>query len=129
MARHHGRFGKVVIGGTIVASIESWKLSMKKDKVDVTCFGDPNKVQVIGLGDFNGSYTGFWDDADTVPFTAQASSTFSNMILYVDYTNSVTKYAYGPAWIDMSIDTSVKDAVKISGDFVAAGAWYSSFAA
>ncbi len=129
MTRHHGRYGRIQIGGTLVVSIESWKLSLKKDTVDVTCFNDTNKVYVVGLPDFTGSFTGFWDDTDTVPFTEQAKSVYTSIILYTDYTNNNTKYAYGPAWMDMNIDTSVKDAVKISGDFKAAGAWSNTFGA
>jgi hypothetical protein len=127
MSRHSGRFGKIFISGTAVGSIKSFKLSLKRKKTDVTCMGDANEVQVQGLPAVSGSYTGVWDDVDTAPFTAQASTTYVDMVLYLDYTNNPEKYAYGPAWLDIDIDTSVDKAVDISGDFSAAGNWGDTF--
>jgi hypothetical protein len=129
VSRHSGRYGKIYIGGTAVASIDSWKLSLKRKTTDVTCFGDANEVQVVGLPNNSGSFTGFWDDTDTVPFTEQAKTTYTPIILYADYANQSGKYAYGPAWLDMSFDVSVGGAVKISGDFSAAGSWANTFGA
>jgi hypothetical protein len=127
VARHSGRFGKIAISGTEIASIKSFKLSLKRKKTDVTCMGDDNEVQVQGLPAVSGSYTGFWDDSDLVPFQAQASTTYVDMILYLDYTNNPEYYAYGPAWIDLDLDTAVDKGVEISGDFAAAGSWTNTF--
>jgi hypothetical protein len=49
MAIKSGRLGQVLYdpaGITPVAliSIDSWKMDNKTDKIDVTCFGDTNKV-------------------------------------------------------------------------------------
>jgi len=127
MTRHSGRYGAIYVGGTKVVSIDSWRLSLKRKTIDVTCFGDTNEVQVVGLPATTGSFTGFWDDTDKVPFTAQAQTTYTSIILYTDYTNNIGSYAYGPAWLDMQLDTSVSGAVKIGGDFSAAGAWSNTF--
>ena len=127
MSRHSGRFGKIFINGVAVTTIKSFKLSLKRKTVDVTCMGDANEVQVVGLAAVSGSYTGVWDDADSVAFTAQKSTTAVNMVLYLDYTNNPEKYAYGPAWLDMDLDTAVDKAVDTSGSFSAAGGWITTF--
>lgn len=84
---------------------------------------DANEVQVMGLPAVSGSYTGVWDDTDSVAFNAQKKTTSAFLILYPDYTNNPERYAYGPAWLDMDIDTAVDKAVETSGNFTAAGAW------
>jgi hypothetical protein len=114
------------MGGTQVISIESWKLSKKRDRPDVTCMGDLNKVKVQGLPEYSGSWTGFFDDTDKVPFESQRSTVPVEMVLYMDYTNNPELYDYGPAWIDLDQDTSVKDAAKVGGTFEAAGNWGST---
>jgi len=77
---------------------------------------------VQGLADIKGTFAGFWDDTDTTLKTAAASADGTKLYLYPS-TDAATKYAYGPAWVDVSFDTSVGDAVKISGSFAANGAW------
>jgi hypothetical protein len=49
-----GRYGKVLydplgITPVEIASLNGFKLSLKTDYEDVTCFGDLNKVYVPGL--------------------------------------------------------------------------------
>ena len=115
-------------GGGVAAaviSLNSWSLNRATDKIEVTSFLDSNKTYVQGLPDLRGSFAGFWDDTETKIFTAAASTAAVNMYLYPSQ-DILTKYAFGVAWLDASLDCSVSDAVKISSDYVAGGSWDTS---
>jgi len=128
MARYHGRRGRVYIStsGTGAASsmctLSEWSLNMGTDKAEVTAFCDENKRYVAGFPDVSGSLSGFWDDTVDTLYDAMQSSDGCIMYLYPSAL-VLTKYWYGPAWVDFSIDVGVGDAVKISGDWSANGDW------
>lgn len=132
MAKYAGRKGLVYMGtsaggaASSVIGLMSWNLDRATDKIEVTAFGDSNKTYVQGLPDLKGSFEGFWDDTETKVFTAAASSGAVNMYLYPS-SDALTKYAYGTAWVDASIEVGVNDAVKVSCDFVAASSWTTNF--
>lgn len=128
MALYHGRRGLVYMStsGTgaaaSISSLTSWSLDMSRDTVEVTAFGDTNKTYVSGLKDIKGSFEGFWDDTSDTVYDGSDSSDGVKLYLYPS-ADAITKYWYGPAWLDMSVETGVGDAVKISANFSAAGAW------
>jgi hypothetical protein len=128
MARYHGKKGVLYIStsasGTASAAIglSTWSLNMATDKVDVSAFGDTNKTYVQGLKDLQGAFSGFWDDTETKVFGAADSADGCKLYLYPS-SDAPTKYWYGTAWLDASIDTGVSAAVAISGTFVAASSW------
>jgi len=128
MARYHGRAGRLyasvnaAAAAVPVASLSNWTLAMKTARVDVTAYGDPNLVYVQGLRDLQGTFTGWWDDTDQTVQTASQSPTGTNLYLYPS-TTAAARYAYGPAWMDVSMDVGVSSAVKISGTFAANGGW------
>lgn len=127
MAKYHGRKGVVYIstsgsGEASSISLTEWSLNKASDRVDVTSFGDTNKTYVQGLQDLQGSFSGFWDHADTKLFTAADSSDGIKMYLYPS-SDASGIYFYGPAWLDASISVSVSGAVSITGTFAANGAW------
>jgi hypothetical protein len=129
MAVYPGRNAVVYLSTTAsgtasnVLHLNKWSLNRQTDKIEVTSFGDTNKTYVQGLPDLKGSFEGFWDDTETKPFTAAASSDGCKIYLYPS-SNITTKYLYGTAWLDCSIDTSVSGAVTLKGDFAAASSWY-----
>ena len=129
MAKYSGRFGKVLLSATgsgnptAVLGISSWSVDLTQDPIEVTEFGDTNKTYVPGIKDVKGSFSGFWNDAETKIFGAANSADGGFVYLYMDFTNAPTKYLYGPTWLSASIENDVNDAVKISGDFFANGAW------
>ena len=130
MAAHAGRTGVVYLAiesatgvATNCIKLNAWTLNRATDKFEVTSFGDSNKTYVQGLPDVQGTISGFWDDGETKPFAGAASSTGVKLYLYPDST-APTKYAYGTAWLDASIETPVGGAVTISANFAAAGSWY-----
>jgi len=128
MARYPARHGAVYIAadGTGVAAAlagaAAWTLDMSTDKVDVTAFNDANKRFVQGLENISGTFSGFWDDTLDTLYDATQSTDGTKLYLYPSV-DVPTKYWYGPAWVDMSVDASVSDAVKFSGSFSANGDW------
>ena len=132
MAVYAGRKGVVYLSttgsgaATNVIKLNAWTINKTTDKIEVTSFGDANKTYVQGLPDLQGTFAGFWDDTESKPFTAAGSSDGCKLYLYPS-ADITTKYWYGPAWLDVSMDTSVAAAVTISGNFAANGSWGSQF--
>ena len=109
-----------------VIHLNTWVLNRDTDKIETTSFGDTNKTYVQGLPDLKGSFSGFWDDTETKPFTGASSTDGVKLYLYPS-ADIPTKYAYGPAWVDCSINVAVSGAVTISSNYVANGSWYVGF--
>lgn len=128
MAVYAGRKGVVYLSTTgsgsaaNVLKLTQWTLDQSTDKIEVTAFGDTNKTYVQGLKDVKGTFSGFFDDTETKPFTAADSTDGCKLYLYPS-SDASGVYFYGPAWLDVSIDTGVAAAVAISGNFAANGAW------
>jgi hypothetical protein len=133
LARYHGKTAAIYIGTTIsgvatkVTAMTEWSLDGSTERVDVTSFEDANIVRVNGLPDRKGTFSGHWDDTDSKLFTAAGVAGGVKMYLYPDVVNAPTKYFYGQANIDFSMSAGVKDAVKVSGNFDAAGSWGHTF--
>jgi hypothetical protein len=132
MAVYPGRKGVIYLAtsssGTAsnVIKLNQWTLNRTTDKIEVTSFGDSNKTYVQGLPDLQGTFTGFWDDTETKPFSGATSSDGVKLYLYPS-ADITTKYAYGQAWLDCSIDTAVNGAVTINASFAANGSWHVGF--
>jgi hypothetical protein len=132
VATYHGKSGRLYASpnGTgvaiAVASLTDWSIDLKTDRVETTAFGDANKTYVQGLQDLSGTFSGFFNDADTTLASARAASDGTKLYLYpsINIAQSAGKYLYGPAWVDVSITTGTGDAVKIAGTFAANGSWY-----
>jgi hypothetical protein len=128
MSRYHGKAGVVYMSATgtgtavNVASLSEWTLNMNTDRVDVTSFGDANKVTVQGLRDIQGTLTGFWEDSQDAMFDGSESADGVKMYLYPAST-APTVYFYGPAWVDASINVAVTGAVGLTCNFTANGSW------
>jgi hypothetical protein len=128
MARYPGRNALIYMStsasGTASTTIalNAWTLDQATDKIEVTAFGDANKTYVQGLKDLKGTFSGFWDDTETKPFTGADSTDGVKLYLYPS-SNKLTSYHYGTAWLDASMNTSVSGAVQISGSFAAASSW------
>jgi len=125
-----GRYGQVlwdpagVVPGTPteIISINNWKLSLKTDRIDVSCFGDVNRVYVPGLKDISGSLAGFWNSEELALVEAADQET-PGLLKLVPNTTEPTFFWSGLAYMDADIDTSVDGAPALSGTFSAAGPW------
>ncbi len=128
MAKYAGRKGVVYMSTTgtgaasNVASLSSWSLDKTTDKIDVTSFTQANKTYVIGLPDVKGNFSGFWDDTESKIFDGAESTDGVKLYLYPS-SDAASKYWYGPAWVDYTIEVGVNDAVKITATFSANGSW------
>lgn len=130
MARHHGKKGKLYMSpgsGTAVnvGSLSEWTLNYNTDAVEVTAMNDANKTYVVGLPDVQGTFSGFWDETDGTVFDAAIAATAGTSASVYIYPDSadMTKYAYGSAYVDASLQGGVNGAVQFRGNFRAAGNW------
>jgi hypothetical protein len=122
MAKRHGRNGRVLLNGVVLSAV-SWTLDRTTDKVDVSGFGDNNKIYVIGKQDLTGTISGFWDDANDAIFDAADAGSPVSLYLYPDAVNSATLFWAGDAYVDASVNADSNGAVGFSGSFSAAGNW------
>ncbi|MCC7372531.1 MAG: hypothetical protein IT306_29225 [Chloroflexi bacterium] len=132
MAAYAGRKGVVYLApdgsgaASAVLKVSKWSLDRQTDKIEVTAFQDLNKTYVQGLPDMKGTFEAYYDDTETKIFAAAASSAAVRMYTYIS-SDAASKYAYGLAWLDASIEVDVNGAVKVSGSFVAGGSWGINF--
>jgi hypothetical protein len=127
MARIHGRRGRLYAGiegesttATPITFLNSWSIDSTVDRVDVTSFGDTNKVYVSGLADASGSFSGFYDTATEQLYSASQDGLARKFYLYPDISDG--DYWYGTALFDFSATGGVSDAVTVSGTWNAASA-------
>lgn len=119
----------VALSAVALVSIKAWSLSLKTDKINVTCFQDENKVYVPGMRDISGSLTGFWNSADMSLVEATALTEPGYLVLIPDDTDldggtPAAAFAFeGPAYLDAEIDTDVEGAPNLTGEILAAGTW------
>jgi predicted patatin/cPLA2 family phospholipase len=131
MARIHGKngqFNRYDLTGspttvTPVGDIKSWTLNMTKDKVDVTAFGDTNKQKVLGLPDFSGTFSGFWNSVTSPDLFDIILGSAAIGLKLVPNTAEPTFYFSGLAYLDGSISVDAAAAVTVDGTFDAAGNW------
>jgi hypothetical protein len=111
-----------------IISIKAFTVSMKTEKINVTCFQDQNRVYVPGLPDISGTLTGFWNSADMSLVHAARATTPGWLVLIPNTTDmSATPsepHAFeGLAYLDAEINTDVEGAPELSGNILAAGPW------
>ena len=132
MAVYHGKSGLVYVSttgsGTATSTIKqtAWTLDLSTDLVETTSFGDTNKTYVQGLRNIQGTLSGFWDDTESKLFTGSTSADGVKIYLYPS-ANALAKYAYGPAWLSVTMETGVADAVHVNSSFSANGSWGVNF--
>lgn len=124
--RKAGRNGRVYLsttnGGVAVpvGSLNAWSIDFSVDKIDVTCFGDSNKVSVAGLPDASGSFGGVFDTAGQAILSGARDGQSRNWYLY-PFTTDPTVYFYGEILVDASFETSVSKEISLTSKWSAAG--------
>lgn len=127
----HGKDAALYLGGAVGTGIKvavktEWTLQRDRDYVDATVFGDSNKTYLAGLPNVQGTFAGMLDTSGDLLFEASTSG-IETLFLYADdgtlSGSSVVLVANGPCFIDASVTASNTDAVRITGNFRASGAW------
>jgi hypothetical protein len=119
----HGKNGAIYLAGVKVALKTEWTLNLNRDYVDATVFGDVNKTYLVGLKDISGTYAGLLDNAGDLLVNATSSEGIETYLYADDTGGSEVLVGNGPALHDSAINCSNTDAVRVSGNFRAAGAW------
>lgn len=129
----HGKDGAIYFdnsklgSGVKVATKGEWTLQRNRDYVDATVFGDTNKTYLAGLPNVQGTFAGFLDvSGDLILNNSAASAGAKSIYLYADDgTNGGTLklVAYGPGYVDATVNCTNTDAIRVTGEFRASGAW------
>lgn len=124
----HGKNGAIYINGakgsgSKVATKSEWTLNLNRDYVDATVFGETNKTYLVGLKDVSGTYAGILDTSGDLLLNASDEDTVSVYLYADDRDTFEVLVASGPGLFDASVSASNTDAVRITGNFRAAGSW------
>ena len=121
MARISGKTGKLLLGATQL-HITEWSLD---DMVDTPESTDSEsngwKTRIVGQADFNGSFSGFWDDTTSPMTQGFTPGTAGTIKCYVN----ATAFYSGPvliAKLSPSVPIKTGDPVEFKGEFVGNGA-------
>lgn len=127
MAKLHGKNGSIWIDGTKVTNKTEWSLNMTRDYADVTTFRDGNKVYASGLRDLAGTFSGLLDTAGDLTLSKADGQAYAVKVYAEDATWPGTTtdvlVAEGNAYLDASVTATSTDAVRVTGNFRAAGSW------
>lgn len=124
----HGKNGAIYLNGakgsgTKVATKSEWALNLNRDYVDATVFGETNKTYLVGLKDVSGTYAGILDTSGDLLLNASDEDTVQIYLYADDRDTFEVLVASGPGLFDASVSASNTDAVRITGNFRAAGSW------
>ena len=122
-----GRYGQVKLDDVVVASLSSWKLSIKQSLIDISHFGNEGWDEVVaGNCTFEGSFEGSYDKSDTNGQVAIQKAIVSGEDLEIsfmmDKNDEADKYVGKVKVETIDIDTSPKEIIKISVKFKGNGA-------
>lgn len=123
MATKSGINGKVVIGSADVGQLKDWKLSMSKNMIDISAFGNTWKQQTPSLGEWSATSSGHWivdtdTNGQTALQTAFINGTSVTLKLYIDGTH----YYSGTAFISkMDVEDIIDNVATVSFEFAGSG--------
>ena len=131
--RLHGKNGAIYINGgkpgtgfgtgQKVAVKTEWTLNLARDFVDVTSFGDRNKVYLVGLKDISGTYAGNLDMSGDLGVNAADLDDIEIYLYADDRDGEEFLVGHGKGFLDASITSSNTDALKSTGNIRASGNW------
>jgi hypothetical protein len=125
VGRQAGRNARIYVGhasgaeASPLAYQAEWTINFGTPKLDVTAFGDPNKVTVNGLPESTGGFSGFYDDTSNQTYTAAVDGVARKMYLYPN-ANLATRYFFGTVNPDVSFGGAVAGAITVSSAWEAA---------
>jgi len=126
VARYHSRQGVVYLSPNVstaasaIAAMASFTVDQSVDIVEVTSFGDLTKTYVVGLPDGRGEITGYFDDSGNVDTIFNSLQTTGGVNMYLYPSTAIpNRYWYGNVFLSPRVEANIKDAVKVSMQYVA----------
>ncbi len=98
-------------------NLNSWSLNRTTDKIEVTSFGDTSKAYVVSLPDAQGDLAGFWD-TDGGQYKLSAAIDGGRKFYLYPTTATTTKYWFGKAHFDISVNSTVSGAWAIAASLL-----------
>jgi hypothetical protein len=118
MAAIHGKNAYAYTSGKAIAGANAWSVSVTKDVVEATEFGDTWKAKVVGQKDGSGSLTAWQYQDRRELIDCVAAATGVSLYLYPDRSDT-SNYIYGMViFTTYSGDGSTSSAVGGNADFV-----------
>lgn len=97
MATYSGRNARVTVNAStteaIVAELSDWKITMSASEIDTTSFGDSWGKSDVGMKNWTGSVSGFFDSSDTtgqdvLRAAFEAGTLLADMRFYITYSET-----------------------------------------
>lgn len=117
----HGKNGIVKINGTTYANAATWAITVDRQFADISVFSDPGVVITAGLPSLSGSFEGLYNPSGDAAATYGG---FTNQLVAIEVWASPSyMVASGNGYLQVSVNSSVNDAVRVNGSFRSSGAW------
>jgi len=123
MAEIHGKDGAVMSGGSAVASIDSWTLTVDIETADKTAYGDTDRKFLAGLRSASGSISGTYNSTNTVQlavqnqFSSTGTVAATTVVLLTNNTTGAKAGWKGTAYFsNVSINSDISDKVGFSAN-------------
>ena len=123
MAEIHGKDGAVMSGGSAVASIDSWTLTVDAEMADISAYGDDDRKFLPGVRNASGSLSGTYNSTNAVQlaiqnqFSSTGTVTSTTVVLLTNNTVGATRGWKGTAYFtNVSINSDISDKVGFSAN-------------
>jgi hypothetical protein len=102
-----------------IATVKTFNLDATSERFDATAFGDTTKTYVAGLPDSTATISGIFDDESQQFWTSAADGVARKWYFYANHSDT-SKYFFGTAFFDMSVESDVNGVIGFNGTMSAA---------
>ena len=115
----HGKNGLIYIGSSAITYGNAWDLTVDTESVEVAHHGATWQERLVGINDWSGSITAWFDLDSKVLYTAATSGAVQALKVYPKRTD-LTTYWSGNAIFSLATSAGMGDAISESADFTGA---------
>jgi hypothetical protein len=102
---------------TPAAHVKEFEINTSFDAIEVTSFGDANKVYLAGVPDASGSFSGYTDSDSNNSLTGAVSQEARRFYFYIDFANAPSKFFSGFGIFSSTHSFSRDGAAEVSGSW------------
>jgi hypothetical protein len=110
MAALSGTAGSVVAAGTVVGEMGEWSIDLSHSPVETTAFGDNWQEYIASLRGAQGSFSGNFDNADTMQGVLINSMLGGSAVALKLYVSTAKYFNIGTAFL-----TGQNNAISVAG--------------